>query len=432
MQTRARTAPVLACAMLLALPACSAERSGEADLRGDRIEVLATWADAEQERFEKVLRTFEAQTGAAVTYRSAQHGMSQVLGRRIASGDPPDVAFLPQPGLLRELVSEGRLVPLDAATRDVVEAHFPPTFRELASVDGRPYGVWFKAANKSLIWYDIAAFERLGAVPPSDLDELLALARRFTGSGLPAFAVSGGSGWTLTDWFENLYLRLAGPQRYDDLAAHRIPWTHPSVVQTLALLDDLLAPDAVAGGVAGATRIDFSEAVEAVFADRPRAAMVMEGDFVAGVITSATDARLGVDADVFPFPAGVDGAPAVVGGGDVAVQLSHAAAGAALLRFLATPEAAEIWAAEGGFVSPNVDVELAVYPDTVTRSVARRLLEAGEFFRFDLSDLLPAALGGREDGGLRAELRDFLVHRDAARAAARIEGVADTAYRRSP
>lgn len=409
--------------LLLLLAACSSG-GGASGLAGERLEVLATWSGAEQDRFGLVLEEFERQTGAVVTYASAQHRLPDVLAARLAAGDPPDVAVLPQPGLLRELAGSGDLVPLDARTEDLARRSFPAAFHDLASYEGRSYGVWFKAADKSLVWYDVAAFERRGEVPPRDLDGLQALAGRLAASGLPAFSVSAADGWTLTDWFENLYLRSAGPRAYDDLAAHRIPWTSPTVVAALRRLDRLLAPEHVAGGTATAVRTGFEESVEAVFARPSRAAMVVEADFVAGVVSSRTDAVLGVDADVFAFPAEVSGEPAVVAGGDVAVLTRPSEAGAALMRFLATPEAAEPWARAGGFLSPNLLLDLDAYADPVARSVARQLLEAGDGLHFDLSDLQPAAFGSSEAAGLRAELRSFLVHRDAEQAAARLEAAA--------
>lgn len=420
-------AVLLAAVAGLALAAC-ADAAPSGGLRGARLEVVAVWTGAEQRRFEPVLRAFEAATGVSVAYRPAGHDVADELDARLAGGHPPDVAVLPQPGLLRRYVAAGRLVPLDRATSERVTASYPLPWRELASFDGRLYGVWFKAADKSLIWYDVGAFERAGVVPPRDVDGLLAVARTLTVSGVPAFAVAGRDGWTLTDWFENLYLRLAGPRRYDALTAHRIAWTDPSVKETLRLLARILAPDLVAGGTAGALRTDFEQSVAQAFADPPGAAMVCEGDFVAGLVDARAAGRVGVDVDVFPFPTLPGAGPGVVGGGDVAVLMRPSPAGAALLRYLATPAAAAIWAARGGFVSPNVDVDLLVYPDETTRSIARALLDAGEAFRFDLSDLQPAVFGASERRGLRRELRDFLAHRDVDATARRLEAQARSAF----
>jgi alpha-glucoside transport system substrate-binding protein len=409
---------------LLAVAGCTDAADPASALQGQRVEVLATWSGTEQERFTRVLDAFERRTGATVSYVSAGDRLPDLLRERLAAGDPPDVAFLPQPGLLRELAASGHLVPLEDPVVEVVDAHFPRAFRQLATHEGRQYGVWFKAANKSLVWYDVAAFERLGVVPPASLGGLAVAADRITGSGTAAFAVSAGSPWTLTDWFENLYLRLAGLPAYDDLATRRIPWTDPSVVRTLETMAALLSPQNLAGGVPGALDADFADSVLAVFSRPASAAMVSEGDFVAGIATEQAGARLGVDADVFPFPAGPDGSVVVVGGGDVAVTPRRSAAASELLRFLATPEAAVPWAAAGGFLSPNLDLDLALYPDEVTRTVARRLLEAGDGFRFDLSDLQPAAFGSSETAGLGPELRTFLVERDAVVTSERLEAAA--------
>jgi alpha-glucoside transport system substrate-binding protein len=426
---RGWTGAMLAVAVVPLLAQCTSPSGDDmTDLTGAHLEVVTAWSGVEQLRFEAVLRPFTTRTGVSVQVTSAPDRVPQVLTARLEAGQPPDVALLPQPGLLWSLAGAGQLVPLDQSIVDEVRRNYSQVWQQLASHDGRLFGVWFKAANKSLIWYNVAAFERAGVVPPSDLAGLLAVGRLLTRSGVPAYAVAAKDGWTLTDWFENLYLRLAGPERYDLLAAHRIPWTDRSVKQTLRFLARILAPADIAGGVVGARDSGFEQAVENTFARPPRAAMITEGDFVAGVINSSTRAELGVDADVFAFPSTASEPPAVVGGGDVAVTLRSSAAAAELMRYLATPQAAAIWAAAGGFVSPNLNLDLSVYPDGIARSVARAVLDAGGSFRFDLSDLQPPALGGSERSGMPSELRQFLEHRDVDRTAARLEATASKAY----
>jgi alpha-glucoside transport system substrate-binding protein len=421
--------------VLLALAALAASCTttppgGEPSLHGQRIEVLAVWSGTEQERFEKVIEAFERVTGVDVVYASAGHGVPAELDARFADGRQPDVAFIPQPGLLRRYAAEGRLVALDGLTAALVDRNYGATWRALGAADGQLYGVWFKAANKSLVWYHVGVFEQAGLVPPDSVDGLLDVAWALAAAGVPAFSVGGADGWTLTDWFENLYLRVAGPEQYDVLAAHGMAWTDESVRRALRLLSRLLDPALVAGGTEEALTTGFEASVQNVFADPPAAAMVFEGDFVAGVVTGKTRAQLGVRADVFPFPTGRDRAPAVVGGGDAAVLMKESDAGAAFLRFLAGADAAAIWAAQGGFISPNVNLDISVYPDEITRSVARQLLEAGDDFRFDLSDLQPAAFGAARDAGLRRGLQDFLRDRDVDATVNRLEAEARAAFAR--
>lgn len=428
--SKAQRAPwVVLLALAVVAASCTTTPAGvDTSLRGQRIEVLAVWSGTEQERFERVIGAFERATGVEVDYASAGHGVPAELDARFADGRPPDVAFIPQPGLLRRYAAEGRLVALDALATALVTRNYGSTWRALGSADGRLYGVWFKAANKSLVWYNVGVFEQAGLVPPDSVDGLLDVAWALAAAGVPAFSVGGADGWTLTDWFENLYLRIAGPEQYDLLAAHRIPWTDESVRRALRLLARLLDPVLIAGGTEEALATAFEASVLKTFADPPAAAMVFEGDFVAGVVTGKTGAQLGVRADVFPFPTGRDRAPAVVGGGDAAVLMRESDAGAAFLRFLAGAEAAAIWAAQGGFISPNVNLDISVYPDEITRSVARRLLEAGDDFRFDLSDLQPAAFGATRDAGLRRGLQDFLRDRDVDATVTRLEDEARAAF----
>jgi hypothetical protein len=222
---------------------------------------------------------------------------------------------------------------------------------------------------------------------------------------VPAYSIGGADGWTLTDWFENVYLRVAGPEKYDQLTNHEIPWTDQSVKDSLTELGKVFGDtENIAGGTSGALQTDFPTSVTQVFSDPPKAATVYEGDFVGGVISAETTAQPGEGFNVFDFPSIGGSGPSVVGGGDVIVMFKDSPAAQALVSYLATPEAAEIWAAKGGFSSPNKNVDASVYPDDITRATATALAQA-EVFRFDLSDLLPGAFGG---DAMFTILQDFL------------------------
>jgi ABC-type glycerol-3-phosphate transport system substrate-binding protein len=324
--------------------------------------------------------------------------------------------------------------PLGDDIAEDVRQRYAPEWRRLGSVDGDLFGVWFKGADKSLVWYHIGAFERAGVVPPDDLADLDVVAGALAAAGTPPFALAAApeDAWVVTDLFENLYLRVAGPERYDDLADRRLPWTDESVQETLRLMARLVAPDMLAGGVDGSLQAGLADAAGQVFSREPAAAMVVGGDFVPGVMADS-DARIGIDVDVFPFPEPRPGGRLVVGGGDAAVLMRASTAGRELVRFLASASAGQAWAALGGFVSPNEDVDLAVYPDDTTRRIARALLEAGDGFRFDLSDLQPAEFGSTTGTGMWEVLRGFLAHPDdIAGTAARLEAAAAAAWAVEP
>ena len=224
------------------------------------VSVMAVWTGAEQDSFQAVVDAFnETYPDVTVTYNSAGDQLPTVLGTAVEGGNPPDVAVVPQPGLMNEYAERGELVPLDFA-RDTVDANYSPDWVTLGSFDDQFYGLVFKGANKSTIWYNVNVLTDAGITePPASWDELLSAADTVSASGVPAWSVAGADGWTLTDWFENVYLRTAGPEMYDQLAAHEIPWTDQSVVDALTTLQGVFEnKDNIAGNP---LQIDFPTSV---------------------------------------------------------------------------------------------------------------------------------------------------------------------------
>lgn len=379
----------------------------EGSLEGEELEVAAVWTGTEQDRFTLVLDAFEEQTGASVTFTSTGDDIAAVLTPRISGGDPPDVAILPQPGLLRDFQGQDALQPLDDVVGEGFDDNYAGFWRDLVTVEDQLYAVPFKAANKSLFWYRTAVFEDAGVEPPADYDGLLETAQTISDFGETPLSIGASDGWTLTDFFENIYLRTAGPEMYDQLANHDIPWTHESVTTAFELMAEVVQSDFLAGGTDATLQTDFTASVTQVFAEEA-AAMVFEGDFVAGTITGDTEAELGTDADVFPFPEIEGSGDAVVSAGDLAVLFSDSEAGRALIEFLGSTEAGEIWAEAGGFISPNRNVDTEAYPDEISQRIATELIEADENARFDLSDLQPSEFGATAGQGLWALMQDFL------------------------
>ncbi|MGV9935975.1 ABC transporter substrate-binding protein [Streptomyces olivaceoviridis] len=399
-------------------------------LNGAYLEVAAVWTGGEQANFKKVLAEFEERTGAQVTFVPAQDPIINFLGSKIAGGQPPDVALLPQPGAIKQAVDKGWAKPLGAEARQELAKNYSQGWQDIGKVGGKQYGVYYKAANKSLIWYNAKVFENAGAQEPKTWKDLLTATRAVYDSGVTPFSVAGADGWPLTDWFENVYLSQAGPEKYDQLAQHKIKWTDPSVKRALTTLAEIWGKkDYLAGGQKGALQTEFPQSVTQTFAggDQPKSAMVYEGDFVQ-VNIGETKAKVGTDAKVFPFPAVGANAP-VVSGGDAAVILKDSKAAQALVTFLASPDAATIQAKLGGYLSPNRNVPISAYPNAVQQKIAKALIASGDDFRFDMSDQAPQAFGGTPGKGEWKDLQDFLKNPgDVAGAQAKLEKDAAAAY----
>ncbi len=404
-----RTSPLTLAIVLAAAAGCSGggQAAGgapqAADITGQTVEVMGVWSDKEQANFRTVLDGFARKTGAKVNYTSAGDELPTVLQTRLAGGSPPDVALVSQPALVASLARAGSLTPLDPGIGHVLDTQYAPVWKQLGTVDGRLYGLVYKGANKSTVWYDKKALGA-GWTPPKTLDEFAAGLTQLSDEGRTALSIGAGDGWTLTDWFENVYLQTAGPDKYDALAQHKIPWTDPSVRTAFAELAKLWQPKFLPGGTAGALQTEFPTSVVNVFGDRPTAEITFEGDFVAGVIRDSTKSIVGTDADFFPFPAG--DRPTVVAGGDTAVVLTRNPAAQGLLAYLADAEGAGVWAGLGGFLSPNGKVPGSTYPDPVIRALAGRLAQT-RTVRFDMSDLMPTSLGGTKGKGFWKACQDI-------------------------
>ncbi|WP_394433551.1 ABC transporter substrate-binding protein [Streptomyces sp. SGAir0957] len=400
-------------------------------LDGASLEIAAVWTGDEQKNFKQVLAEFEKRTGAKVTFVPAQDPIINFLGSKVAGGAPPDVAMLPQPGAIKQAVDKKWAKPLGPEAQAQLAKNYSKGWQDLGKVDGKQYAAYYKAANKSLVWYNTAVFENAAAKEPKTWKEFLATAQTIYDSGVTPVSIGGADGWPLTDWFENIYLSQAGPEKYDQLAKHEIKWTDPSVKQALTTLAQLWGKsDFIAGGNKGAVQTEFTKSVEQTFTggDQPKAGMVYEGDF-AQVNIQQTKAKIGTDAKVFPFPAVGADAP-VVSGGDAAVLLKDSKASQALVTWLASPEAATIQAKLGGYLSPNKSVELSAYPNEVQRTIAKAVIGAGDDFRFDMSDQTPQAFGGTPGKGEWKALQDFLVNpKDVAGTQATLEAEAAKAYK---
>jgi alpha-glucoside transport system substrate-binding protein len=428
MKTRTLTA-LLALAALAALVATST--AGAKSHRGlsGSISITGVWTGAEQQNFQAVIDGFTKKNpGVKVKYTSSGDQTPTVLSTAVQGGNPPDLASVSQPGLMKDFATRGALKPIDFA-KGVVAANYTPDWSKLGTVKGHLYGLFFKGANKSTVWYNVKAFKDAGVKPPATWPALIAAAKTLHASGTPAYAIGGADGWTLTDLFENIYLRQAGAAKYDLLTDHKIKWTDASVKAALKTMAGILGDTSnIPGGTSGALQTDFPTSVDEVLNTSPKAAMVFEGDFVPGV--SKTKSKPLVNYNVFSFPSVGGSKPSVVGGGDIVMAFRDTPAIRAFVKYLATAQAASIWAAKGGFSSPNKNVAASTYKDPLNRTTAVALAHA-KTFRFDLSDLQPAAFGGTVGQGEFKIFQDFLKNpKNVNGIAAALEKSAAAAYKK--
>ncbi|HVW81127.1 MAG TPA: extracellular solute-binding protein [Mycobacteriales bacterium] len=405
----------------------SSSSSGLGNFSGQSFTVLGQWTGEEQAAFQNVLKGFDQATGAKAHYTAAAGGdEATVLGAKVNGGTPPDVATISLPGALAQYASAGKLVPVSAAGQQATADNFATEWATLGSYKGTLYGVPIDAANKSTIWYNTTAFSNAGiSTPPTTWPALIQDAKTLSDSGVKVpISVGGGDGWTLTDWFENVYIRTAGLADYDKLTHHQIPWTDPSVTKALDTLKQIWGDPTLIGSASAALKVPFTGSVDNVFKANPTSAMVYEASFVASTITGDKDpAQVGTTAKFFGFPS-IDGsAPVLEASGDFAVAFSKKPVVQAFLTYLASPQAAQelVSFSGSGFLSANKNLSTSAYPNATLGQLGQQLVSVGNNFRFDMSDQAPAAFGGTPNKGEWADLQSFLANGNVQQAEQALE-----------
>jgi alpha-glucoside transport system substrate-binding protein len=370
--------------------------TGDGEQIGGTVSVLAVWGDAELDSFMAMVAPFEERTGITVEYEGTRD-LNAVLTTRVQGGNPPDIAGLPGPGQLLEYAREGALIPLDdVLDMPSFEQQYDAGWIDLTRHEGQTYGVFIKGAVKSLVWYRPDAFDAAGYEIPETWADLEALEQQMVSDGNTPWCIGlesgAASGWPGTDWIEDIMLRTAGPETYDQWWQHQIPWTDPAVRTAWEAFGQRAAADEmVYGGSQNVLSTPFGESPFPLFDDPPSCYMHRQASFITDFITEQfPDMEPGQDFDFFILPGQEAGPAPLLVAGDLLGMFNDTPQARALIEYLITPEAQQIWAERGGFLSPNVDVSPDVYPDTVTQQIAEAL--QGADVRFDASDMMPEAV----------------------------------------
>ncbi|NLM96442.1 MAG: carbohydrate ABC transporter substrate-binding protein [Halanaerobiaceae bacterium] len=397
----------------------------------DTVTVMGVWGGVELEAFEKVMETFEAATGIEVEFEGTRD-LPTLLTTRIEAGNPPDIIVLTGLGLMNDLARDGVLVELsNVLDMDKFAEEYNPIWRELATYKDGLYGLYISADVKSLVWYNPKAFEANGYEIPKNWGELEAHSKKMIADGNIPWSVGmesgAASGWPGTDWIEDIMLRTAGPEVYDQWVNHDIPWTDARVKRAFEIFGNIVKDEAYTwGGPIAVNATNFNDAIAPLFMDPPQAFMHRQASFITSAIREANPGLVaGEDYDFFPFPPIEEkyGTP-VLGAADMVSLLTEKQAAKQFMRFLATPGAQSIWVGELGKIGVNKRINPNVYPDELTAKMAAVLQDA-IVFRFDGSDSMPGAVGS---GAFWTGIVDYVNGEDLDSVLEYIEAVADETY----
>lgn len=366
---------------------------------GKKVTIYSSIRDIEADRLDESWKQFEDCTGIEIDHEGSGEFEAQ-LGVRVDGGNAPDLAFIPQPGLVKRFADAGKLKAASADTKAMAEQNYSADWLKYGTVNGQFYGAPLGSNVKSFVWYSPKTFKEKGWTVPTTWDELIALSDKIAGSGTKPWCAgieSGdATGWPATDWIEDLMLRTQTPEVYDQWTTHGIPFNDPKVAEALDKAGTILKNEKYVnggfGGVKSIATTSFQEAGTPITTGK--CALHRQASFYANQWPQGT--KVAEDGDVFAFyfPA-IDPAKGkpVLGGGEFVAAFADRPEVQAVQTYLASGEYANSRAKIGDWVSANKKLDLANVPNPVDKLSVQILQDQKTVFRFDGSDLMPAAVG---------------------------------------
>ena len=327
--------------------------------------------------------------------------INQLILTRIQANDPPDIAVIPQPGVIKQIVDRGKAVELtdDIVPADALSDMTPGTL-EAGQIDGKQYGLMISMNVKSLVFYNKPAWDKSGYKVPETLDDLAALGEQIkSDGGTPwCFGIESGTatGWPVTDWFEDLIMRYGGSETYQQWVENEVKFDSEVVRQAADYLEtNVLADDSVPGGRGSIASTAFGDAEDTMWEDEPGCWLFKQGNFIVSAdfipedVVENVDERIGV----FGFPPAEAGSEnPVLGGGDLATLLEDNDDSRAIMEILADVELGTEAAPSSSFISPHTGFDTSLYPSDLTRQIAD-VAYTSDAVLFDGSDLMPGEVG---------------------------------------
>jgi alpha-glucoside transport system substrate-binding protein len=367
---------------------------------GKVVTMAGPFTDQDEVVFNDSIKAFEDATGIDIQYTGSKE-FEASINIRLDGGDRPDIVDYPQPGLLRYAVEKGYAIDMNTLINpDWIKTNYSQAWQDLATMTGPNgdivAGIWARANGKSFVFYPKKAFDEAGYTVPTTWDEMMQLTADIASDGDTPWCIGiesgAATGWTMTDWIEDLMLRVAGADAYDKWVAGELKFDSPEMNEVLDYIEAIWFNDAyVYGGRAAIPTINFGDAPKPMFENPPKCWFNRQGNFVTTFFPE--EAVPGVDYSFFYLPGIKEehGSP-VLGAGDIYAVFNDRPEVRAVIQYFSTGESLKVWVEQGGAILTHNDADLEWYVDPVTRGVAETIRNATTF-RFDGSDMMPGAVG---------------------------------------
>ncbi|MEI8095479.1 MAG: ABC transporter substrate-binding protein [Spirochaetales bacterium] len=370
-------------------------------LKGKTVTMSGPFTDNDAVKFNDSVKDFTAKTGITIEYEGSKE-FEASISIRVDGGNAPDIVDFPQPGLLAGFVKKGKVLDLNKML-DVtkLKANYIQSWLDMGTMpgpDGKSImaGLWARANVKGIVWYNKKEFDKAGYKVPTTWAELTKLQDQIKKDGDAPWAIGiesgAATGWSATDWTEQLMLRTTSLQNYDKWVAGTLKFNSPEVRKAIQTWSDIWFTNGnVYGGRKSIPTTSFGDAPKVMFETPPKAWLHDQGSFITSFFPNGLTP--GVDYDFFNLPAinATYGAPLEVGG-DIYAMFNDRPEVRAAMQYFGTAASLKSWVQAGGALAPQKDVDVSWYTNYVDQKLGTMLRDA-KALRFDASDLMPGAVG---------------------------------------
>ncbi|WP_345800057.1 ABC transporter substrate-binding protein [Microbacterium sp. AZCO] len=392
----------------LGLVACTeGGDTGSTDASSKTVRISGGITGSEADLLQQSFDQFTKDTGIKVQYTGDKSFEGNIV-TKVAGGSAPDIAIVPQPGLLKSLVGTGEVKPGSSAVEANVDKYWSKDWKTYGTVDDTFYSAPMLANVKGYVWYSPKAFQEWGVQVPTTWDELITLTktiREKTGKApwCAGFESGDASGWPGTDWVEDLVLRNSGPDVYDQWVANEVKFTDQPIKDAFDHVGEILKnPDYVNasfGDVASINSTAFANVAAPVASGDcalTHQASFLSSNFLDVKTKDGTAPTVAPDGDVYAFvlPGFKAGdAQAIEVGGEYVAGFSDDEATQKVLEYMSTPEFADTRVGLGGVISANQGADPMNASSPFLQDAMKLVQDANTTVRFDASDLMPATVG---------------------------------------
>jgi len=370
---------------------------------------------AEADAMNGFLQVYNEAEGTDISFVGSS-SFEEQLRIRVDGGNPPAVAFVPQPGSICPFVELGALVSLEDMGFDIaeMEADHSKFWMDLGLCeDGEHYGVPWFPNYKSIIFYNKPAFDAAGYTIPATYEDLVALSAQMVADGQTpwcfGFGSGGATGWPGTDWIEDIVVRNSGGDFYGQWFRHEVPFNSPEIAEAFDLFGQIMFGEGfVNGGAENVAATTFQDSPLPLFStdgSAPQCMMLKQGSFISNFFPEGLEDQ----ASFFPFPT-IGGNTGAMGGGDTIIVFENDPAIVDIVKDWIGPEWGCVLASPSGGTASTLgghgvagverlpghkDISPDCYETDGSKAIAAQVTAAlaSNNFVFDASDLMPPEVG---------------------------------------